>query len=97
LNFFLEYSILNGPDIKFDDPRLLKKLRDHHMHQWTNNNYNLTNSTFENDPSMGQSQIVRNLFKNDNKNGKFFIECGALDGELRYLYFNLFEFWNNYT
>ena len=53
------------------------------MHRWTTNNYNLTNSSIDYDPSMGQSQIVRQLFEEDDNANRFFVECGALDGELR--------------
>lgn len=75
---------MNGPDVNYKDPKLLQKLKSHHLHRWTTNNYNLTNTTTDYDPSMGQSQIVRTLFENDgNRKDKFFIECGALDGELR--------------
>ncbi len=82
--FPIEYSELNGPDIRYNDPRVLEKLKLHHMHHWLSNNYNLTNNTKEYEPSMGQGQLVRTLFDNDSKKKRFFfIECGALDGELR--------------
>jgi hypothetical protein len=42
-----EYAELNGPDVRFDEPRVLNKLRTHHMHRWLTNNYNLTNTTQE--------------------------------------------------
>jgi len=78
-----EFTDLNGNTVKFDDKRLLKKLAERHMHKWTTSNYNLTNSSIDYDPSMGQSQIVRQLFEEDDRKNKFFVECGALDGELR--------------
>lgn len=47
-----EYSELNGPDVLYNDARVLQKLKLHHMHRWYSQNYNLTNTTADYDPSM---------------------------------------------
>lgn len=63
-----------------NDPRLLSKLSKYSI-TLGGGKYNLENVSLDYDPSMGQSQIIRKLFK-EKKDG-FFVECGALDGETR--------------
>ncbi|CAK9797843.1 Protein Star [Anthophora quadrimaculata] len=62
--------------------RYLADIRKHWI-LWKHNpneSYNLENPDL-NDPSMGQAEVIRDIFK-DKPNG-FFVECGAYDGETR--------------
>ncbi|XP_059083682.1 uncharacterized protein LOC131880967 [Tigriopus californicus] len=63
------------------DPTLHRLIKQNHMFHPSSHAlpYYLDNP--QRDPSMGQGQSIRKLFK--NKTGGFFIECGALDGETR--------------
>jgi len=80
-NWFIPLEeIVKGP-LAQNDSRLLNYLNAHeYLRPPSGLPYNLTEPTQE-DPSMGQSKLVRHAL-NDLKNG-FFVECGALDGELR--------------
>lgn len=78
---------LNGIKVSMDDPRVIQKVRnflikplDNKLKNSTDHPYKLSNPEVK-DPSMGQSQKIRNILQN-RKNG-FFIEAGALDGETR--------------
>jgi hypothetical protein len=74
---------VKGPLIQ-DDPKLINYIRSSRFLIPPNNNikttYNLSHPKTE-DFSMGQTKMVLRALK-DLKNG-FFVECGALDGELR--------------
>ncbi|KAL1117248.1 hypothetical protein AAG570_004574 [Ranatra chinensis] len=81
-----------------DDPRLVAKLRSHFLigpptPGSTHQGYNLAEPDVE-DTSMGQAKKIRSIL-NDKRNGTF-IECGALDGEIRSntLYFERYLDWN---
>jgi len=93
-----EFDILNGPHINALEPRVIAKLKTRYLYPPLTRelSYNLTDDTIL-DPSMGQSQIIRLLFTYlpSDQNG-FFIECGALDGELRSntLYFERNKKWS---
>lgn len=72
---------LNGPYISIDDPRVIEKLRSFYLVPPSNKtDLNLDNPEII-DTSMGQAEKIRQILGN-KKNG-FFIECGALDGEIR--------------
>ncbi|XP_075229836.1 EGF receptor activation regulator Star isoform X2 [Lycorma delicatula] len=82
-----------------DDPLLVAKLRNNYLFPPPNRSsthihrYHL-NSPEVIDTSMGQAERIRILL--NNKRNGFFVECGALDGEIRSntLYF---ERYNNWT
>ncbi|XP_022187984.1 protein Star isoform X2 [Nilaparvata lugens] len=77
-----------------DDPRLIEKLRSLYLVPPPNKtDLNLDNPTVI-DTSMGQAEKIREILGN-KKNG-FFIECGALDGEVRSNTLN-FERFHNWT
>ncbi|CAG7837303.1 unnamed protein product, partial [Allacma fusca] len=77
------YGHLNGPDILASDSQVLSKFILKFLHPPKRGEaYNLTNPDWQVDPSMGQSAVIRRLFKNRQTPG-FFVECGALDGETR--------------
>jgi len=96
---FYNYSNdgLNGDSVSMDDPRLIKKLRTSlfllppppYSH---NHHYQLSQPELK-DPSMGQGEKIRQILK--NKTNGFFVECGALDGEIRSntLYFERYLNW----
>lgn len=73
---------LNGAAISQEDDRLIAKIRTKYLlpPPAADVPLNLTDPQ-EFDTSMGQSQVVKRLLK--FKRHGFFIECGALDGEIR--------------
>lgn len=74
-----KYIELNGPDINASDPRLISKLRQKFLNPPSKLELELDEPDI--DPSMGQSNEIKKLLKgNENR---FFVECGALDGETR--------------
>ncbi|XP_076065895.1 protein Star-like isoform X2 [Oratosquilla oratoria] len=71
---------LNNENISADDPEVLRVLRQLYLVSPSKEAYNLS---FPDDPnpSMGQAQRIDFILK--RKVNGFFIECGALDGEVR--------------
>lgn len=63
-----------------DDPCILNIIRNNYMYPPSKESLNLDNPQQHN-PSMGQAQSVLTIL--NNKRRGFFIECGALDGEIR--------------
>jgi len=88
-----EFGELNGPDISATDPRVIKKLENQFLFTPSGLRLNLTDKS-ETDPSMGQSNVIKKIFRENLLPG-FFIECGALDGETRSntLYFERNKSW----
>jgi len=74
-----KYSDLNGPNISASDPKLIGKLLQKYLNPPSQLEYELDKPDI--DPSMGQSAEIKKLLKG-NAN-RFFVECGALDGETR--------------
>lgn len=72
-------DVLKGPFAQNDSRLLSYIIGKNIIRPPSKKPYNLSNP--DTDPSMGQSRIVRHAL-NGLKNG-FFVECGALDGELR--------------
>ncbi|XP_011135246.1 uncharacterized protein LOC105180701 isoform X2 [Harpegnathos saltator] len=80
-------------------PRLFRRLLADIWRDWltwqhdSNRSYVLQEADIQ-DPSMGQSAAIRDIFE-DKRNG-FFIECGAYDGETRSntLYLERFRGWS---
>ncbi|XP_042205019.1 uncharacterized protein LOC121854415 [Homarus americanus] len=62
-----------------NDPRLIQRIRAKHLFPPSDQPYSLASTN--DDPSMGQSKEIRNIF--GEQKGGFFVECGALDGETR--------------
>lgn len=90
----IENDGLNGPSIPQDDSRLLAKLRAVYLQPPPPASVPLNLSDSEEfDTSMGQAQVIKKLLK--YKRNGFFIECGALDGEIRSntLYFERYLGW----
>ncbi|XP_044581714.1 uncharacterized protein LOC123263205 [Cotesia glomerata] len=73
----------NDKDIGMFNKKLLHEIRKNWILDTTknSNNYSGLEDPESEDPSMGQSQIIKQYF--DHKKGGFFIECGAYDGETR--------------
>lgn len=72
-------EVLRGP-LAQNNTRLLSYINNNNLIRPPSTKpYNLTSP--DTDPSMGQSRLVRHAL-NGLKHG-FFVECGALDGELR--------------
>lgn len=90
---------LNGPLISMYDPLVISKLRNYYLVPPPNRTSNVIHRYHLDNPevldtSMGQAEQIKILLK--NKRNGFFVECGALDGEIRSntLYF---ERYNNWT
>ncbi|XP_047492557.1 uncharacterized protein LOC125041567 isoform X2 [Penaeus chinensis] len=71
---------LNKESLPADSPTVIKALRDKFLLPPSPVPYNLSHPEQEN-PSMGQAQRIDFILK--GKRDGFYIECGALDGELR--------------
>ncbi|KAJ9583010.1 hypothetical protein L9F63_022626, partial [Diploptera punctata] len=73
---------LNGSKIRMDDPRLIAKIRQKFLLPPApySTPYHLTNPALI-DTSMGQAERIQSIL-GQQRDG-FFVECGALDGELR--------------
>jgi len=71
---------INTVDMAQDDPCILNIIRNHFLYPPSKEPLNLENPQDEN-PSMGQAQSVLTILENKRKG--FFVECGALDGEIR--------------
>ncbi|KAG0717557.1 Protein Star [Chionoecetes opilio] len=75
-------QIMKAPvSLNQDDPRLIQRIRAKYLFPPSTNPYSL--SSANSDPSMGQSKQIRHILGDKVKEGGFFIECGALDGETR--------------
>ncbi|XP_026286368.1 protein Star [Frankliniella occidentalis] len=81
-SLIIENDGLNGELVSQEDRRLITKIRTNYLYPPPPGDVplNLTDPE-EFDTSMGQSQVVKRLLK--YKRNGFFIECGALDGEIR--------------
>ncbi|ODM94532.1 hypothetical protein Ocin01_12152 [Orchesella cincta] len=73
-------EVLKGPFSQNDSRLLQYIITNNIIRPPSDKPYNLSNPDIDN-PSMGQSRLVLHAL-NGLKNG-FFVECGALDGELR--------------
>ncbi|EFX82300.1 hypothetical protein DAPPUDRAFT_302580 [Daphnia pulex] len=73
-------SVNSVAAIQQDDPCILNLIRSQFLHPPSLKNLNLDPPVVEN-PSMGQAQSILEILKNQEKG--FFIECGALDGQVR--------------
>lgn len=71
---------VNSAIMEQDDPCILSLLRGQYLHPPSKNMLSLESPEVTN-PSMGQAQSILEILK--NKENGFFVECGALDGELR--------------
>lgn len=71
---------VNSAIMEQDDPCILSLLRGQYLHPPSKNMLSLEAPEVTN-PSMGQAQSILEILK--NKENGFFVECGALDGELR--------------
>ncbi|XP_046439861.1 protein Star-like [Daphnia pulex] len=71
---------VNSAVMDQDDPCILSLLRGQYLHPPSKNKLSLEAPEVPN-PSMGQAQSILEILK--NKENGFFVECGALDGELR--------------
>lgn len=71
---------VNSVIMEQDDPCILSLLRGQYLHPPSKDKLNLEAPEVTN-PSMGQAQSILEILK--NKQNGFFVECGALDGELR--------------
>ncbi|KAI9556512.1 hypothetical protein GHT06_016301 [Daphnia sinensis] len=71
---------VNSVIMEQDDPCILSLLRSQYLHPPSKNTLSLEAPEVTN-PSMGQAQSILEILK--NKENGFFVECGALDGELR--------------
>lgn len=71
---------VNSAVMEQDDPCILSLLRGQYLHPPSKNMLSLEAPEVTN-PSMGQAQSILEILK--NKENGFFVECGALDGELR--------------
>ncbi|KAK9500811.1 hypothetical protein O3M35_002003 [Rhynocoris fuscipes] len=91
-------DFLNGPDIKMDDPRLIQKIKkflikpEIKTKNPSDHPYKLSEPNVK-DQSMGQGAKIRKILQ--NRTNGFFIEVGALDGEIRSntLYFERYLNW----
>lgn len=70
----------NREDIKADNPIVVRALKERFLVPPSHLPYNLSQPEEEN-PSMGQAQRIDYILK--GKRNGFYIECGALDGEIR--------------
>ncbi|KAK7055033.1 hypothetical protein SK128_024957 [Halocaridina rubra] len=71
---------INRNDISPDDPNVIRVLREKFLKPPSKLPYNLSHPEDEN-PSMGQAQRIDFILREKRKG--FYIECGALDGEVR--------------
>eukprot|EP00094_Tigriopus_californicus_P003625 TCALIF_03487-PA protein Name:"Similar to S Protein Star (Drosophila melanogaster)" AED:0.09 eAED:0.09 QI:57/0.66/0.5/0.75/0.33/0.5/4/0/291 len=78
---FKNEDMVIKPEMDQLDPRLHALIRRDHVIRPLQRRLPYFLSSPTKDPSMGQGQSIRKLFRNQT-NG-FFIECGALDGETR--------------
>ncbi|XP_068211158.1 uncharacterized protein [Palaemon carinicauda] len=71
---------INKNTMSPDDPTVIQVLREHFLEPPSKLPYNLSHPEDEN-PSMGQAQRIDFILKGKKKG--FYVECGALDGEIR--------------
>lgn len=79
-NRICSLETINSLQLEQDDACLVNLIRSHFLHPPSSAKLNLDNPEVEN-PSMGQAQAILEILNNKEKG--FFIECGALDGEIR--------------
>ncbi|KAG0729173.1 Transposon TX1 uncharacterized protein [Chionoecetes opilio] len=70
----------NKRNVRADNPLVVRTVREHFLVRPSTLPYNLSQPDEEN-PSMGQAQRIDYLLK--GKRNGFYVECGALDGEVR--------------
>jgi len=73
-------DLINDIKMDQDDSCILNIIREKFLYPPSHEPLNLENPENEN-PSMGQAQSILTILNNKRKG--FFIECGALDGEIR--------------
>ncbi|KAK4328384.1 hypothetical protein Pmani_001212 [Petrolisthes manimaculis] len=74
--------LMKGPvTLQQNDPKLIQRIISQYLHHPSDAPYNLHSTN--DDPSMGQSEMIRNILGDQVNNGGVFVECGALDGEIR--------------
>ncbi|XP_053627476.2 protein Star [Cherax quadricarinatus] len=83
----------NSGDVAADSPEVIQVIREQFLIPPSNLPYNLS-EPYEENPSMGQAQRIDFILK--GKRNGFYIECGALDGEVRSntLFFERKRGWN---
>ncbi|XP_071515318.1 protein Star-like [Panulirus ornatus] len=83
----------NRDDVAADSPEVLRVLQGQYLIPPSKLPYNLSHPEEEN-PSMGQAQRIDFILK--GKRNGFYVECGALDGEIRSntLFFERERAWN---
>ncbi|XP_069163177.1 uncharacterized protein [Procambarus clarkii] len=83
----------NSEDVAADSPEVVRVLQEQFLIPPSKLPYNLSQPEEEN-PSMGQAQRIDYILK-EKRNG-FYVECGALDGEIRSntLFFERKRGWN---
>ncbi|KAG8033883.1 hypothetical protein G9C98_008364 [Cotesia typhae] len=91
-NFSSDDKWYNDKDIGMFNVKLLHEIKKNWILDTTKNrnNYSGLEDPETKDPSMGQSQTIKQYF--DHKKDGFFIECGAYDGETRSNTLNLERF-----
>lgn len=80
VDFRQEMDELNQQKVDMADPRLIKLIRNYWIENPSSEEYRLSEPNIV-DPSVGQAAFIDNRL--EFKEHGFFVECGALDGELR--------------